>query len=375
MYCHRYAFVATGPLVKVYATDSVELLSTIAAPSSTPRSPVSALLLNPANPLQLLVGALDGTLRVWDYTDGKLLRTLDLGSAVLHACGHRSLPDMLFVALRAATAVAENDERKTGPGAKRSRQNGRRASSASSTEEHQKAGIYSISLRAKVLADSDANVDSSSDPAVARTPARRMRLAQPRIVKSLALSPSGRYLVSLNPNKINVCRTDAVQRGFAMTVDSEGDQLTTLAFHPTENYFATGDTRGRIRLWYDVLRDDSAEEEGKIFDDRPVAARPATAVFHWHAHAVSSLAFTPNGAYLLSGGQEAVLVLWQLHTGHQEYVPRLGAPILSLSIMDNGLKEQQVAARLQDGSVVFVGSQKLKISKTISGLKAGASGD
>lgn len=101
-------------------------------------------------------------------------------------------------------------------------------------------------------------------------------------------------------------------------------------------------------------------------------AASSTAVLHWHAHAVASLAFTPNGAYLLSGGEEAVLVLWQLHTGHQEFVPRLGAPILSLSVTDSSTVEQQVAARLRDGTVVFVGSQKLKVSKTISGLKAGS---
>lgn len=326
---------------------------------------MTAVLLNPTNSLQLLVGAADGSLSVWDYTEGKLLRTLDLGSAILHACGHATLPDQLFVALAAAEAPSASESKDVVNKGKRST---KAAPEPSSSSDYQLAGVYSISLRPK--APSSAESSAPVDPSTPRTPARRMRLAQPRIVRALGVSPAGHHLVSVNPNTINVCQTQALQRGFELNVDSDGDALTTLAFHPSENYFATGDERGKIRVWYDVLRDETLGP-GQGDDEAMSIARPASAVFHWHAHAVASLAFTPNGAYLLSGGQEAVLVLWQLHTGHQEYVPRLGAPILALSILDNGMKEQQVAARLRDGSVVFVGSQKLKISKTIAGLKAG----
>ena len=45
---------------------------------------------------------------------------------------------------------------------------------------------------------------------------------------------------------------------------------------------------------------------------------------HWHAHAVNALAFNSDGTYLLSGGDEAVLVVWQLSTGDRRYFPRLG---------------------------------------------------
>ncbi|ORY78917.1 WD40-repeat-containing domain protein [Leucosporidium creatinivorum] len=198
-----------------------------------------------------------------------------------------------------------------------------------------------------------------------------MRLAHPRPIVSLQLSPSGKHLISVTPTSIHILQTAHLQRGFAETLESE-ERLTTLAFHPSEDYFATGDVRGRIRFWYGALS--GSESEGLEEEKKEVGGgRPATAVFHWHAHAVSSLSFTPNGAYLLSGGEEAVMVLWQLHTSHQEFVPRLGAPILSLAITgeqraDGG--EQVVAARLRDGTTVFIGVQKLKISRTIAGIKA-----
>lgn len=315
---------------------------------------MSAVLLNPSNPLQLVVAALDGTIRVWDYQGGILLRTLDLGAPVLHACGHSTLPDQLFVAL-AAPLEGERSR-------KRRRQSPQEA--LDEAVQRQYAGVYAIGLRAQALAEAEStNAPTAADATTPRHPARRMRLAQARVVRALAVSASGNHLVSLNPHTVNVCRTRALQRGFTTQLPST-DALTTMTFHPTENYFATGNERGQIRLWYDVLTE--SKDAG-----RPQATRPATALFHWHAHAVSALAFTPSGAYLMSGGEEAVLVLWQLHSGHREFVPRLGAPIVALSVMDSGVTEQQVVARLRDGSVVFVGSQKLKIAKTISGLKAG----
>ncbi|GAA5845103.1 hypothetical protein JCM9279_005434 [Rhodotorula babjevae] len=347
-----YAFVASGAAVKVYSVASTQLMSTLSirpyssasSPSTTNepaalrRATVSAVLLSPSNPRQLVVAATDGKVRLWDYLDGALLRTLDLGAPILHATANPNLADHLFVALGTnSTLDAE-------------------------------ASVYLVSLRAaKHLVD---GVVSAADPATPVQPARRVRLATPRVVRALALSPDGAVLASVTPTAVHLARTHDIQRGFTQSVPAADDELlTTVAFHPTDTYFATGNERGQIRLWYNVLG------AATTTDDGAPAPAPTTSVLHWHAHAVSALAFTPNGAYLLSGGQEAVLVLWQLHTGHQEYVPRLGAPISSLTVLDGTRDnpEQQVAARLSDGSVAFVGSQRLRVGKVISGLKADAS--
>ena len=316
---------------------------------------MTSLLLNPCNAHQLVVGSLDGLIRLWDYREGRLLRTLDLGAPVHHACGHASLPDQLFVALEATDLKPDPAD-----------------------GGEPKSRVYSISLRPKAL--EHAELRAAVSPATARSPARRVRLAQPRVVRALAVSPSGQFLLAMNPHQINILRTAHLQGGFVVHLDS-AEPLTALAFHPTDNYFATGNAKGQIRLWYDVLDADDAingagaesDKEDAVMTKRKgskLLNRPATAVFHWHAHPVASIAFTPNGAYLLSGGEESVVVLWQLHTGHKEFVPRVGAPVLTLSITNGVQSEQQIAARLRDGSVIFIGSQKLKIHKTISGLKA-----
>ncbi|GAA5977677.1 hypothetical protein JCM11641_001375 [Rhodosporidiobolus odoratus] len=375
---NEYCFVTSGSAVKIYSVRTTQLMSTLSirpfsqasplspsSPSSTPastlqRARVTAVLVNPSNPRQLIVGSTDAKVRIWDYLEGRLLRTLDMGTSVLHAVANAALPDQLYVALAPVepakpTAGASKAQRKK------------------TDAREQFAGVYLVSLR-PAKSDGNGNLAQTLDASTPRPPARRVRLAVPRAVRTLALSPDGSILASLTPQAVHLCRTAQFSRGFSQTVAAEdGEDLTTLAFHPTENYFATGNTKGQIRLWYDALGSPALGADGTSEGDQgdDTARAPSTALLHWHAHAVSSLAFTPNGAYLLSGGQEAVLVLWQLHTGHQEYVPRLGAPILALTVLDSAeTGEQQVAARLRDGSIVFVGSQKLKAVKTITGLKA-----
>lgn len=57
------------------------------------------------------------------------------------------------------------------------------------------------------------------------------------------------------------------------------------------------------------------------------ASRLPLTTHHWHTQAVGALGFTPDGTYLLSGGAEAVLVLWQLSSGAKQFLPRIGGPL------------------------------------------------
>lgn len=56
-----------------------------------------------------------------------------------------------------------------------------------------------------------------------------------------------------------------------------------------------------------------------------------TTKLHWHAHAVSDVCFSSDGTYLLTGGEEGVLVQWQLETGGRHFRPRLGAPVVGVA--------------------------------------------
>lgn len=62
---------------------------------------------------------------------------------------------------------------------------------------------------------------------------------------------------------------------------------------------------------------------------------PVSSVLHWHAHAVSCLSCSGHTGMLYSGGEEGVLVLWQLSTGTKSFLPRLGAPAVSVVAADH----------------------------------------
>jgi NET1-associated nuclear protein 1 (U3 small nucleolar RNA-associated protein 17) len=72
---------------------------------------------------------------------------------------------------------------------------------------------------------------------------------------------------------------------------------------------AVGNDKGKITLHHDVGG----------------AGAPVPSTYHWHSHAVASVVFNSDGTYMLSGGEEAVLVIWQLETGAKRTLPRLGA--------------------------------------------------
>ena len=77
-----------------------------------------------------------------------------------------------------------------------------------------------------------------------------------------------------------------------------------------ETTVAIGNDKGKITLWH------------KAGNDKPVSS-----AYHWHSHGVSSVVFNSDGTYMLSGGEEAVLVIWQLETGTKRFLPRLGTYI------------------------------------------------
>lgn len=279
-------------------------------------------------------------MRIWDYLDAVLLRTIEVGFPITHLAAHASLPSNVFVAVR--KPKADKLRRKVDPFAFTGRTN---------------SIVYSVSL--DTLAGPNGRSSKSKE---------LLRIGKTRSVTGLSISPDGQWLVAIGNRKVQIARTASLRNGFTKLVSDAN--LMSLAFHPSEPTFATGDAVGKIRVWRcldeDFLRQAQEETEGEKH-------APST-VLHWHAHAVSALSFTPNGAYIVSGGEEAVLVLWQLSTGQREYVPRLGAPINAVTIADGiSGREQEYALTLADGSVTFVGSLTLKVSRSFARIKVDSS--
>jgi NET1-associated nuclear protein 1 (U3 small nucleolar RNA-associated protein 17) len=195
-----------------------------------------------------------------------------------------------------------------------------------------------------------------------QAPSESVLVGKTRTARGLAVSAGGSWLVAIGGHKAYVASTANLKAGFIKFVSPEA--LTCLALHPTEDYFATGDDKGNIRLWYCL-------HESIAVPVAEVEKRAPTSTLHWHAHAVSTISFTPNGAYLLSGGEESVLVIWQIHSGKREFIPRVGAPINSVTVSQSQSGQEEYLLCLADASLVFVSAEKLKITRSYSGIKLG----
>ena len=120
-------------------------------------------------------------------------------------------------------------------------------------------------------------------------------------------------------------------------------KLTALAIHPNQECIATGDVEGKIVLW----------------------RRNTCSILHWHAHPLTVARFTGDGLYLLSGGPEAVLVIWQLSSSKKTFLPRIGGPISELCVNSDSSK---YAVRTEQNIVYSIDAPSLNVDFELNGL-------
>ncbi|KIO25200.1 hypothetical protein M407DRAFT_25424 [Tulasnella calospora MUT 4182] len=335
----QYFFVPSGSSIKVYAVETLKIVSTFSplrssSASLSPASPhtdlVTSVLLNPFNPLQLYSASLDGTIKIWDWLEGTLLRTLDFGKPISHMCAHPECPDVVFVAGRNAKVAMKQKHGRT-------------------TNSKAECTVARVSL-----------TDQS----------QKSRKIGKKIapVTGLFLSADGKFLIATAATTVHIAFTSSPEKGWIKFVSPDGVHLTRLVCHPSHNYFATGDKSGHIRIW-DCLQDESQ----LTFEKLGVAKTPTTRLMHWHAHEVGALAFTPNGAFLISGGVEAVMVLWNMDSGRRGNVPRVGAPIQGISTVDRPDAGQEILLGLADGSFAMYNVTKGRFRVQTGSVKLASS--
>lgn len=160
--------------------------------------------------------------------------------------------------------------------------------------------------------------------------------------------------------------------------------LTAVALHPLSNLVVTGDAEGMLIMWHEILGADAPSQQGGAGGSadgasgaRKAADAPAsstldtvvTSVQHWHAHPVTCMAFTADATLLLTGGAEAVLVLWQLATGSRTFLPRLGAPLRAIGCANDA---SVFSVGMSDSSSVLVDAAGLKKRWRMRGVALGA---
>ncbi|CCG84193.1 protein of unknown function [Taphrina deformans PYCC 5710] len=88
---------------------------------------------------------------------------------------------------------------------------------------------------------------------------------------------------------------------------------------------------------------------------------------HWHSGVVSALHFALDGQYLLSGGSEGVLVLWQMSTSNKQFLPRLASTIETIAVSESS---KNYAVKMQDNTVKIINATNLELRTDIMGPRS-----
>ncbi|KAL4433604.1 hypothetical protein ABPG75_000045 [Micractinium tetrahymenae] len=136
-------------------------------------------------------------------------------------------------------------------------------------------------------------------------------------------------------------------------------QLTCAALSDSGDVLAVGDVTGRIVFWHGIRAAVDAVEAG---------AEPALpqATVHWHAEPVCCLEFSPDGTYMLSGGHEGVLVVWDVSSGRRAYLPRLGSCLQSIACCSGD--PSRVAVSLSDNVIRMADLASMHVQCSIRGI-------
>jgi len=221
------------------------------------------------------------------------------------------------------------------------------------------AGVYRLSLR-----------KNAKPP----TTGLKRLLSSRKGLISLDISSDGSILLGTTSSRIFLIPVADLESGW-LTIKPK-EELTTIALHPTDHCIAVGTSKGKIHFYYcldPAWWAERARKQQEQGERNPSPAPESSATLHWHAHAVGALRFSANGAYLMSGGEEAVLVNWQLRsTGQKNFLPRLGGPIVGLALSPlDAERGQEIAVTLRDGTILFVSNQNMSVKRSIAGIKWG----
>ncbi|KAF3985626.1 hypothetical protein FT663_05222 [Candidozyma haemuli var. vulneris] len=157
-----------------------------------------------------------------------------------------------------------------------------------------------------------------------------------------AVSRSSNYLAILQKGQVSVYdlkvgvslmkRTETENGSTSASIQDvlEQGKLTMTYSGPPASIIAISDqalvaiasSHGPIYLVYPQERD---RKESKDDSSNQRA-------FKWHFDGVSALTFSADQRYLISGGTEKVLVIWNLESGKTQFLPRLSGSITAISI-------------------------------------------
>ncbi|XP_046846003.1 WD repeat-containing protein 75-like [Xenia sp. Carnegie-2017] len=265
---------------------------------------VTDLCINPNNQLQLISCSLNGDVYFWDILDGSIITKCKSQYSLHGVTVHKDHPNTLFI-------VKRNDKRKD------KFLFGKSSLSSENKGLHEVNSCLKFDKICKIISCPDAFCFSEKGEQVA--------------------------VVSKHNLQIWYFKEEILQRHYCKA------EITSVAYHPHDACIATGHDNGKIFIWKNIK-----------LDSEPIRSK-----LHWHAHSVASLKFSHDGAYLYSGGEESVLVFWQVDSNHKQFKPRLGAPIAHICNSDD---DALIAVSHVDNVINLVSAVDLSVVNVVQGL-------
>ncbi|XP_041700010.2 WD repeat-containing protein 75-like isoform X1 [Coregonus clupeaformis] len=307
----RFLLCAAGESVKVYSTSTEECIHDLQGHTDL----VTGVVLNPLNHLQVYSCSADGTVRLWDFTDGILIKTFIIGYPIYSIYVSEKHGGVVFVVVPMANYK--------------------------SSEQFQLVAVH-------LPRSGDQEVEARELSAVLCDVSPHPGAA--------SFGREGEYIAAAKDLQLEVFFFKK-QKSYRFSLKSgikKGvkNAFTCVSCHPKEDCIATGHADGKIRLW----RNFNQKKEYTY------------STLHWHHGAVNTLRFTPEGTNLLSGGIESVLVHWRYKQENQkDFLPRLGAAITHIAVSPDG---SLFCTSHSDNKITIIQSC-VKVSAVIQGLVKG----
>ncbi|KAL1637628.1 NET1-associated nuclear protein 1 [Diplodia intermedia] len=130
-----------------------------------------------------------------------------------------------------------------------------------------------------------------------------------------------------------------------------------------------GCANGALLVYEDIIAklSNAEKQQKKDSKDAPSALSLAPRNLHWHRNPVGAVKWSLDGNYIISGGQETVLVLWQLQTSKKQFLPNLTSAIDGVVVSPSGTS---YAVQLADNSVIVLSTTELVPKANIAGVQS-----
>lgn len=334
----KYLILANLKYLRVYATESSLLVNTLHVSDS---GVLTAYALSSVKPNQVYIADSTGSIKLWDWTTGKEIRRWDIGATVVNIAvitRPDSDEDFLFC--------------------------------------HETGNSHAVNVYA-LLPKSRVEV--------------KQVLLTKSAIRSMQVLLQGKYVILASAEsitigkRIKISKTALEEFGYVWREIRFSKRITTFNAYFREPQaskgkkavqdqrdvldIAVGEDTGVILLFEDVLASFAAiESSQKSKSDKPDSAeslRPKR--LHWHRDAVGSIKWSLDGNYIVSGGDETVLTIWQLATGLPQHLPHLSAAIENITVSPSG---SAYALSLANNSIIVLSTTELEAKTNIVGIQS-----